>query len=441
MGISIRPDPVADYLAAKGQQAADPVAEYLSARKATKPAKRSLPTDANNQATPDELAAAGHDDEQPGIAGSIADATQGIPGMGLVQAGVRSVVRQQPYREAYSDITRQTDKVPTSAKFIGRAASSSPLAFLLPGSAAASGAAIGGATEALDANPDRGLLGRLGMGTVGALGGAAVGKVAEMVPAAARAVAPKWLGGVGNPSAAILEKQAQRAASAKNLYAQAMAEGQGTSGTHAVQSFLAEPDIYEIVGELANTRDLQHVAPDSPEMLDAVYKVLSDRAGTLKKGLESVTPNRPNIGRFRLNDTRAAQQEALSAMDTPMPSYRTAVTDYATRTGDMNAFMRGNDAVKASLSGNIPSGKALLRSTPEALGEWAARGSPSELDNAAEGAIGATRNALAKKPFTAGRHAVGDLPSLLRELRDPTQARLDLLTKLGLLGTNAALPR
>lgn len=458
------------------------------------------------------------DDGQPGIAGSLADVAQGIPGVGALEAGARSIFRNQPYREAYQDITRQTDKVPTSAKIIGRTAASLPLMAMLPGSAAASGAMLGGASEALDANPDRGIAGRVGMGAVGAATGGLLGKAFEMVPTTVRA----FVG--GNPSSALLAKQAARAASAKQLYSQALSEGQGKAGTQAVQAFLAEPDIAGIVGELQSTRPFANTAADSPEMLDAVYKTLSDRAQTLKKGLESVTPNRPNIGRFRLTDTKAAQQQLLDALETPgtitktttvppietaqspapslrdavdnfwtrlgkvatrsegttdqqlarrslerhsaenivspslsgappgprvvsettslppvMPSYRDAVTDYATRSGDMNAFVRGNDAVKSSLSGNIPSGKALLRSTPEALGEWAASGTPSELANASEGANGAVRNALLKKPFTTGRHAVGDLPSLLRQLQDPVQARIDLLTKLGLLSANAAI--
>lgn len=145
-------------------------AQYQASQK-----KKASPLDANNQATPDELAAAGGDDEQPGILGSIADATQGIPGVAALQAGARSVARGQPYRDAYSDIRRQTDKVPATAKMVGRMATSSPLAMFLPGGVVAGGAALGAAEGALDADPNVTARGRALNAALGAGAGATVG--------------------------------------------------------------------------------------------------------------------------------------------------------------------------------------------------------------------------------------------------------------------------
>lgn len=424
-------DPVADYLAAKDQrQSVDPVSAYLAARKA-KPPKRSLPTDANNQATTDELAAVGGDDEQPGIAGSIADATQGIPGVGALQAGVRSVVRNQPYREAYGDIKRQTDKVPMSAKIIGRAASSSPLTALLPGSAAVSGAIVGGADQVLDANPDRGIVSRALGGAAGATGGALFGKGLEMGMTAGRVVL--------SPVAAktLQTLKSTRAKITGPMYKTALAEGQGNTVTPEVYDLLSKSDIAEIVGELKKTRTFANVAEDAPEMLDAVYKVLSDRGKQIQKGLETVSPNRPNIGRFRGEDVGLAKEEALGAMDGPMPSYRPAVKEYAERTGDIEAFRKGYDTQR--VASGVPTGKNLDRTTPEALGEWSAGARPSQRELAGQGAVGAARASLVTKPFTAGRRSVGELPDVLRIVGDKRQAQLDLLAKLGLLGTNASL--
>src|ERR1044072_143273 len=47
-----------------------------------------------------------------GVRGMLAAAPQAIPGMERVQAGLRSIVRQQPYQEALADMRTETDPVP-----------------------------------------------------------------------------------------------------------------------------------------------------------------------------------------------------------------------------------------------------------------------------------------------------------------------------------------
>lgn len=417
--------------ARKAKAPSDDTATLIAKARAQKP--KSLPTDANNQATPDELAAAGGDDEQPGIAGSIADAAQGIPGVGALEAGVRSVARQQPYREAYGDIKRQTDKVPTSAKIIGRVAGGSPLARLLPASPIIGGAILGGAEQVLDANPDKGVLGRALTGTAGAAGGALGGKVLDMMGSGIRAVAA--------PVAAkgLRALATARSAASKPLYSAAMKEGAGgATVTPKIYDFLAKPDVAEIVKELKQTRTFANTPEDAPEMLDAVYKVFSDRGQQIKQGLETVAPNRPNIGRFRGDDVGLAKEEALNAFDTAMPSYRPATKAFAEGSGNMDAFRKGYDTQR--MASGVPTGKNLDRTTPEALGEWAARRSTSDAqrDLAGEGARGAAGALLRAKPFTRGRQSVGELSGVLRMVGDKRQAQLDLLAKLGLIGGDAA---
>lgn len=442
-------DPVADYLSARKQSEHDPVSDYLSAKGVhdyhaeyasgalQKRMQGANARDAANAADPDATSVGGPAAFGHSLAATGANVAQGIPGMEAVQAGARSLVRRQPYREALGDIRGQTEKIPGALRVGERIAGSLPLLGVLPGSAAASGALIGGAEQALSADPDRGLVNRAVTGTLGAAGGAALGKGAEMAMTAGRAALPSL-----NPATRLLQMQADRAGSAQKLYAAAMSEGQGHTATPAIKQFLAEPDIAEIVGELQQTRPFQSVAHDSPEMLDAVYKTLSDRAQVVKKGLSSVNPSRPNIGRFTGKDIAMAKSDALDAMSGgasmpgPMPSYRAAVSDYAQRTGDMEALRRGYDAQRLVQSGNLPTGRNLTRNTPEALGEWAQNAPLSQRQAASDGTLGAARSALASKPLTLGRHALSSAPTTLRQEMSPQQRMFDLLINGGLLGVN-----
>jgi hypothetical protein len=302
MGASVRPDPVADYLAAKQQTSSDPVTEYLHAKHARPVSK---PSDANNQATDAELAAAS---PSPGLTGHLVNIAQGIPGGELAQTGLRMLTRGQSQDEALADIRGATKKINKPLAVAERFAGSLPLIKLPIKSPVAMGAAVGAADQALDADPEKGL-GERALGSVsGAAVGAAAGKLGEMVGTGIRALRIK------NPAANLIQRQASRAESAKAMYDNALSMGQSREATGAVRDFLAEPDIAEIVSELQQTRPFQNVHGESPEMLDAVYKTLSDRAALLKKNLDGVTPNRPNVGRFRLQDVKAAQNKLLRVL-------------------------------------------------------------------------------------------------------------------------------
>jgi len=392
-----------------------------------------------------EMAAAQDSEAQPGIMGSIADAAQGIPGVGALQAGARSVIRGQPYREAYNDIKGQTDKVPTSAKIIGRMAAGAPMAAALPGSGAISGAIFGGADQALDANPDKGMGSRAASGVVGAGAGALFGKAGEVV-----GMVPRLLKSPTSGSN-IIARQASRGAEAAQGYASALTEGQGTTGTSAaVAHWLKQPDIAQIQRDILATRQFAGKAPDSPEVLDGIYKVLSDHQQQIARGLESATPTRPNTGRFRGEDINLAKQEGMDAMSGgatmpgPMPSYRPTVANYAKASGDINALETGQDALRSSLNKGITTGKNIDRTTKEAFSRWIQKPgtTPSNAEAAAEGVMGATKEDFFKHPLknAIGGRAIGKAPGLLRATGAPSQTLSDMLTKLGMIGANAEAP-
>ena len=446
-------DPLDELMKLKGQASEpDPLDELMK----LKPPKHDFHAEYKSGALQKRMAGANARDaanladeqaSQPGYLERFAthalNAAQGIPGVEAVEAaagalGSKLTGRPQTYRQALGTLKTATGQIGGKTGMGERILGSTAVLPFLPANPVLAGAALGGADQALSADPDASLAGRAGRTVLGAAGGAAVGKAAEFAPTFVRGVLAK------NPAANLLQRQASRAQSAAQLYGKALAEGQGKTGTAAVQKFLAEPDIAAVVDELSQTRPFQGVAKDSPEMLDAVYKTLSDRAAQLKKGLDSVTPNRPNIGRFRLHDTKAAQGELLDAvgggttMPGPMPTYPAAVTDFAQRSADITGVKRGYDALRTSIHPTLPRGANLTRITPEALAEDAASMSPSVRSAVGEGVLGGTHMALKQAPLTMGRRAVMKAPSIMRAAGVPQQQLIDALTRMLLTGGNAA---
>lgn len=351
------------------------------------------------------------------LATHVLNAAQGIPGMEAVEAGagmLGSKLTDHPmsYKESLETLRGATGNIGgwTSAgeKALGSVAT---LPFL-PANPAAAGAILGAADQALGASPES-MLERGARTAGGAVIGGLLGKGADMLVTAPRALLAK------SPAVNLLDRQAARAASAKQLYGAALAEGKTNPVTPEIQAWLAEPDIAEIVGELQKTRVFKGVPAESPEMLDAVYKTLSDRAATVKKGLMAVTPNKPNIGRHQAKDIAAAQAAGLTAMDPTMPTYRAAVKDFAQHKAAEDAVSRGYEAIRGKMADNLPSAKNLVRTTPEAFAKWAETAGPDESRAAVEGILGGLRAAAARSPLKS-RKAFSVAPSLLRAAGDAT---------------------
>lgn len=382
--------------------------------------------------------------EQPGFLlkalAALSSLGTAIPGLEAVQAKAASLATQltdtpRSYTEALEILRSAQKTVPKPLRIAANIAGAAPLMAMLPGGPMASGALLGGAGEALSADPmsltERGV--RTAVGTAG---GALVGRAGDKLVTSGKVLLSK------NPASQVIAAKAARALSAKTMYDAALSSGQGKQATSAVQAYVAEPEIADIVSELQKTSQFANTPAHAPEMLDAIYKTLSDRAGTIKKGLEAVNPSRPNIGRFRGKDIESAQQRLLTALKTPdanvpavMPTYENAVADYAKRSKDIAAMQKGYEAVTSKLSGTIPLFKNLDRKTPEAFAEWAKTASPSELDAAKRGILGATKEAFGQrgKTLAPGRRATAAASGLLR-IADPNAGTL---AQFGLLGLNS----
>lgn len=124
--------------------------------------------------------------------GGIASLVRDIPGAEAAQAGVRALVRRQPYREALSDIRGAEDSAPSVVRNGNRLLGGGIAAAVLPGGPALKGAQYGALTGALSSDPNSGLESRGIQAGTGAVAGALVGRYAgklgeKLAPAAGRA--------------------------------------------------------------------------------------------------------------------------------------------------------------------------------------------------------------------------------------------------------------
>lgn len=279
------------------------------------------------------------------MATHVGNTASGIPGVEATGAYAGSKMGGIPYQEALKRIRDQEATIPSGLRIAERMVGAAPLAAVLPGSPAVAGAIMGGANQALSADPMSGGE-RIARTGTGAAGGAVVGKGLDKLQMGLRALAPKFLGGTPDPASNIIARQAERAASAKNLYDAALAEGHANGATPAIQAYLAEPDIAARVAQLQKLDQFKHIAPDGPEMLDALHKSLVDEAHAITKGLAVQDPSKPNTGRFKLQDVQGKKQELVRAMQapptetvtpttaqSPNPTLRQGLSDFDTRKG------------------------------------------------------------------------------------------------------------
>lgn len=151
-------------------------------------------------------------DSEPGVGskilGTIASTVRDIPGVEAAQAGIRSVVRGQSYRDALSDIHGAEDAAPKVATIPARIAGGTLAALTLPGGAIRQGASYGALSGALQSNPDAGVTERAGSALVDAALGGTVGAIGSGVNAIRTAPA----GALRNAAGELMPRNIQRAA-------------------------------------------------------------------------------------------------------------------------------------------------------------------------------------------------------------------------------------
>lgn len=370
--------------------------------------------------------------------------TDQVPGAHALIAAGRSVANGTSYANEANDIASSvsaynaddTEKWRRRAlKFAGMlpvGASAGRLA----GSVAGQSALIGAAGNAGAANPEM-TFGERGTATAaGYAAGGIFGKLGDVAGTTVQGlIATK-------PAQRILQMQAKRAISAKRLYSAAEAEGNNNLGpaTKAIDAFVNEPDIAEIVADLQRTRQYRDLSPSHPKMLDGIIKELSDRGGMIAKGQMAPTPARPNVGRIRGQDVKDASEQGLEAISVnggPMPTYAKAVKDFARRSQQIEAYRRGYQAVASEAVVGLPTLNNIERKSPEALALWiskSARGKQADAlkQYASAGVTGATKEAMRRMSLIrplwslAAVESLADAPSVMRTAGIPRTAARSL---------------
>lgn len=319
------------------------------------------------------------------------------------------------YKQSLDALRGMTGKIPTGLRIAEQAVGGLAAPIPKGWSAAKTGGMFGAASQALAADPiedGTDLAMRAGKTALGGFLGNKAGKYIERGVTALRGLkTPRY-------DEALIGQLRDRTNSARQLYASALQEGRGKEATEAIQGFLGEEDIAPIVEELRQSPSMQ--GKDTPEILDALFKELSDQHGLVTKRLAQANPSRPNIqGRVRGADIQLQKDRLLTAMETPdintapsatppsmqhrfeqqlqttetpgmMPSYRTAVEDFAARSKRLEDLRRGYQTQRVNMGTSTPADRNVTKYSPAAFEDWATAGNstPQALDDATSGILG-----------------------------------------------------
>ncbi len=364
--------------------------------------------------------------------GGLASFAKDVPGGEAMQAGARSFVRGQPYTEALGDIRGAEAEAPTAVRRLNRIAGGGIAAAALPiKSPALAGASFGGASNLLDADPTS--VGTRALNTgIGTVVGGTLGKVVDMGITGLRGVLAEPIGN------ALTRLKNARAAASGPRYAEALAQGVGQTSTPEIQSWLARPEVQDIVSHLQGLDEFAGLAPDDPKMLDAIYKALSDQTGTIVRRMNTAAPSQPNVGQAMERQLRTVRQQGLSAMsdapNAPMPAMREGVEAFAEGSRRIEGFKRGQRAM-AIETGAGSSPENLERFGRDNLLDWLKRQSPEVREATVQGMTGLGQRKLAQ----------GGVTGLVNPMRGMSRNYLtrggDLLRAVeGTASTNANAP-
>lgn len=369
------------------------------------------------------------------VAGSHAlNTLQGIPGMEALEAGV-GAMGDKTYSQSLEGLRTRIKRDVGPAAGLEKMIGAAPLA-AISSSPAVVGAVLGGGSRVLQADPNVGIGQRALEGTVGALGGAAVGKAFDLVPTAIRAKLAK------EPTQNIAELGAARTAASEPLYNDFHALGD-LGRTPKLDALLGTPNANGAVadGLPVVRRAIDAVKGESPvlaklpdtdaRVLGAVYQRVGDKAFRTLHGFQTDEARRALLGAI----DEAAQAKGGSFAD-PVNAFREG-------SREINAVTRGRNAVENSLSTSGGSEKAALTKSPEALRQWFGNPGTNDVqrERAVEGVLGQVgRHGVVRMGRILGTPIVPRPSDALKEgnaILDrvaPTQA---LLKKLGLTTLNS----
>lgn len=379
------------------------------------------------------------------VANTAATPMQVIPGAEAVQAGARSLVRGQSYREARGDI--QEAKLPAAmalplqAPVIGGllrpAAANVPRAVQaaarLTRTPAKAGATYGAASQALSADPDISIGERATRTGVGAVVGAVAGKVPDVASVYGRA----WFSRRGSPDQMAVQAKEKLDQVAGKLYERAAAEAAASPTRLAVVgNLLARPTIKPYTDAVRSSD--KFAAADDPTVVREVYRQLSDAERALRRALKS-DPAKANEIRRELTDVVTAKREVTAVTDQIMPTFSKANAVYAAGMRRIEAMGEGV-AAALRVFGQTPTGRNTLTKGRAAYEQRFSRMKPADRNAAVQAFLAETRNRTNPAlNFNLFRSLTGPIRAtraadFLRNAGDETQLLTDYLVKAGIVG-------
>lgn len=366
----------------------------------------------------------------------VLNAAQGIPGMEAFEAGAGALgshLTSHPlsYQESLNTLRDQTGNIGGKTSVAEKAMGGLATLPFLPANPAAAGALLGGADQALNANPNQSLLERGTRTAVGAGVGGLLGSAADKALTAGRAMLPKALGGVTSSAQNVIRRESSRDAAASTGYGAFRKLGD-LGQTPDLQAILDLPVVKTALTTVKGESPTLAKLPDTDAaVLDAVYKRVGNKAFKALHGAET-------------NEARQSLLDAIDAASTPKGvSYANIVGKFKDASKGISAVQRGSDAVKGA-GMTLPAGTNLSKKGADAFAKWATTATPAEKNAAMEGILGALRvspkmsasKVLGVPIFPHTTAALAKAPGLLRTL-DPTSSRL---ANLGLLSLNPFSP-
>jgi hypothetical protein len=222
----------------------DPLEELKKLRKAA-------PTDTTDPLDALRASKAAASEGEPGVGskvlGVIASTVRDIPGVEAAQAGVRSLIRGQSYRDALSDIHGAEDAAPKLATVPARIAGGTLAALALPGGAARQGATFGALSGALQSDPNAGVKERVGSSLVDAALGGTLGAVGSGVNAIRSAPS----GALKKAAGQLMPRNVQRAAKTWRTLRQAAQTQNAPAAAEAIPRGLPDFPDEAIIGDIA----------------------------------------------------------------------------------------------------------------------------------------------------------------------------------------------
>lgn len=360
----------------------------------------------------------------------LLNTAQGIPGMEALEAGAGALgskltAHPMNYRQSLATLRDATGNIggaTSAAEHVMGGLATMPL---LPASPAAAGAVLGGADQALNADPDQSLMERAGRTAIGAGAGALIGKTLDNLITTARAKLPS---ATATSAQNVIRREASRDAAANTGYGAFRKLGD-LGSTPELDDILSLPVVRTAINTVKGESPTLAKLPDTDaSVLDAVYKRIGSKAFKAVNGAET-------------NEARQALLDAIDKASTAKGvSYGDIVGAYKTASKGINAVQRGSDMVKGAAT-PLKAGRNLDKTSPEAFAQWAKRASPDELDAAKQGILGALKSSdvlkwhkvLGLPVFPSTTASASGAPGLLRMV-DPNAGNA---AKYGLLALHS----